>query len=273
MITIRLFCVNIFSKEVFYLETLGDRIKSIRLRRGLNKTEFGKLFTTTGSLVNKWESNDVTPSEARLKDIAKSENITVDELLHGNSDVNKSLDAHQFDNLISYVDRKREVFKQEIKLLTPGALSGLLTLGMGFKESRKKAIEDYETHRERIKTLEKFGQDYIESNYDNYTYDKFLEDFPDSNSNDFEVYKDREWLIFQEILESFWNLTDSTNDNYSLINKGFTDQIANELNKVRKIAVEEDKEEYYVEKIIQPFLDQAAKDFKEYIKDYIDTED
>ena len=44
---------------------LGRKIRLIRLERGENKTEFGKLFNATGSLVNKWEGGR---SHIRLQD-------------------------------------------------------------------------------------------------------------------------------------------------------------------------------------------------------------
>ena len=47
-------------------DTLGKRIERIRLELGLNKTEFGRLFNTTGSLVKKWENDQVIPNESRL---------------------------------------------------------------------------------------------------------------------------------------------------------------------------------------------------------------
>ncbi|OFU49891.1 helix-turn-helix domain-containing protein [Aerococcus sp. HMSC10H05] len=67
-------------------ETLGKRIESIRLELGLNKTEFGKLFNTTGSLVKKWENDQVVPNESRLLAIANLKSWSVEELLHGTYD-------------------------------------------------------------------------------------------------------------------------------------------------------------------------------------------
>ena len=59
---------------------LGDKIKRIRLNLGESKTDFGRRFKTTGSLVNKWENNSVTPGNERLKSIAVLAGISVDEL-------------------------------------------------------------------------------------------------------------------------------------------------------------------------------------------------
>lgn len=61
---------------------LGERIRSIRRNKGMNKTEFGKLFGASGSLVNKWETNKVVPSEERLKQISELMGITIEELIN-----------------------------------------------------------------------------------------------------------------------------------------------------------------------------------------------
>ncbi|MFL2123993.1 hypothetical protein ACEN4K_03450 [Marinilactibacillus psychrotolerans] len=83
-----------------------------------------------------------------------------------------------------------------------------------------------------------------------------------------------EWDIFKSVLDNFWEAFDFSNDKNDLwINKRFKNQINDVLDKVSKTAVEEGKEHYYVNEVVQPFFDQAAKDFKEYIKDYIDTEE
>ena len=62
--------------------SVGERIKDIRLEKGMSKTEFGKLFETTGSLVNKWETNQVTPTEKRLKEIADIGGVSIHELTY-----------------------------------------------------------------------------------------------------------------------------------------------------------------------------------------------
>lgn len=65
-------------------KTLGNRIFNIRMNKGLNKTQFGKLFGATGSLVNKWENHDIVPSENRLKQLAEFGGYdNVEELLYG----------------------------------------------------------------------------------------------------------------------------------------------------------------------------------------------
>lgn len=63
---------------------LAKNIENIRLSRGLNKAEFGKLFNTTGSLVGRWERGIVVPNETRLLKLANYAGITVEELKYGN---------------------------------------------------------------------------------------------------------------------------------------------------------------------------------------------
>lgn len=254
------------------LKEVGRRIKAIRQDRGFSQQEFGeKLTNANKSLVSRWENGKNLPNNERLKSIAEIGDMTVEELLYGDTDKIKSLDDVLYEQIEQFTDRKNRVL-QEVKLLAPNALSGL-TFGLAFREMSENAVKDNEALKARIKDLEIFGHDYIKRNYNNYTYEKFKQDFPDSTLHDFEQYKEKERAIFVEILENYWRFLDKNYSNYSLINSRFTNQISNELNKISRIALKEDKEEYYVEEVIQPFLDQAAKDFKEYIKDYIDTED
>lgn len=254
-------------------KAVAQRIKLIRQTKGMTLEEFGKLFDASKGNVSLWEKGSSLPSNERIKRIAYIGNMSVDELLYGDPNIKRSLDDEQNDNLIKYVDSKRQVIKQELKLFKNSSIEGFLS-GIGLaKGLGDKGVEDYKRHQNRLEDLEKIGKKYIESNYNNYTYDKFLQDFPDSNPQGFGEYKEKEWATFKEVLDNFWEAFDITTENYSWINNRFTDQISNELDKIKKIAIEEGKEHYYVNEVVQPFLDQAAKDFKEYIKDYIDTED
>lgn len=72
-------------EDLVSTNSIGERIKDIRLENGMSKTEFGKLFETTGSLVNKWETNQVVPTEKRLKEIAELGGIQVKELVSTHS--------------------------------------------------------------------------------------------------------------------------------------------------------------------------------------------
>ena len=88
-------------KDLVSTHSVGERIKRIRLEKGMSKTEFGKLFETTGSLVNKWETGQVTPSESRLKNIAELGNTTVNRLLNSNP-----LSDYSTDELLQELERR-----------------------------------------------------------------------------------------------------------------------------------------------------------------------
>lgn len=62
---------------------LGQRIKAIRLDKGMTLEEFGKLFGTSKSIVSRWESGISSPNPERLKTIAKVGDMTVSQLLQG----------------------------------------------------------------------------------------------------------------------------------------------------------------------------------------------
>ena len=67
-------------------KVVGDKIKSIRLKRGETLEEFGKRFNPPANkgLVSGWENGRYAPNTKRLKRIAELENMTVDELLRTN---------------------------------------------------------------------------------------------------------------------------------------------------------------------------------------------
>lgn len=252
-------------------KAVGQRIKLIRQSKGMTLEEFGNLFDASKGNVSTWEKGISLPSNKRIKKIASIGDMTVEELLHGNTTKINSIDGKLVDTLEKFIARKNGIL-QEIKLLAPGALSGL-TFGLAFKEMSRNAIKDNEALQDRIKELKRFGYNYIQGKFNNYTFEKFNRDFPNSDSEEFEVYKEKENALFEELLENYWNVLDKNHRIYSLINSRFTNQISDELTKIIKKAIEEDREDYYIEEVVQPILNQAAKDIKESIKDYIDTED
>ena len=67
---------------------LGNRIKNIRLSKGLNQSQFGELFKPVAarSIVSRWESGLSVPNAKRLRKIAELGGISVSELLNGSMD-------------------------------------------------------------------------------------------------------------------------------------------------------------------------------------------
>ena len=62
---------------------IGQRIKRIRLEKGMTLEEFGKMLHTSKSIVSRWEKGISIPNPERLRLIAKISNLTVNELLYG----------------------------------------------------------------------------------------------------------------------------------------------------------------------------------------------
>lgn len=62
---------------------VGQRIKAIRLAKGMNQKEFAKYTLVTVTGVQYWEYGKNLPSKERLKIIADLAGMTVQELLEG----------------------------------------------------------------------------------------------------------------------------------------------------------------------------------------------
>ncbi|MGT2960014.1 helix-turn-helix domain-containing protein [Streptococcus caballi] len=66
---------------------VGNRIKSIRLDKGATMEEFGKFFNTSKGTVNNWEKGRNLPNKENLLKIAKLGNMTVSQLINGETGI------------------------------------------------------------------------------------------------------------------------------------------------------------------------------------------
>lgn len=64
-------------------QKVGQRIKAIRLAKGMNQKEFAKCTSVTVTGVQYWEYGKNLPSKERLKIIADLAGMTVQKLLEG----------------------------------------------------------------------------------------------------------------------------------------------------------------------------------------------
>lgn len=62
---------------------VGERIKAIRLSRGMTLEEFGERLGASKGAVYHWESGKNLPNKGRLETIAEMSNLTLKELLYG----------------------------------------------------------------------------------------------------------------------------------------------------------------------------------------------
>ncbi|WP_455937109.1 helix-turn-helix domain-containing protein [Gemella morbillorum] len=72
-------------------KAVGKRIFNIRNSLNLTLEQFGKLdnLKASKSIVLRWENGTSLPNRSRLETIAKIGNMTVNELLYGNSEKDK----------------------------------------------------------------------------------------------------------------------------------------------------------------------------------------
>ena len=78
---------------------IGQRIKSIRTKKGMTLEEFGALFSAGKGLVSRWERGISTPNPERIKAISKVGDTSVEYILHGtmNEYIESLIDKLQMD--------------------------------------------------------------------------------------------------------------------------------------------------------------------------------
>lgn len=96
--------INIDKKAV------GQRIKYIRLNKGMTLEEFGKLFDTSKSIVQRWENGVSLPNKERLKAICKTFDKTLIEILYNSSD-------EIIYNNLNYISEETGLTEEDIKYL------------------------------------------------------------------------------------------------------------------------------------------------------------
>ena len=86
------------------MNDLGQKIKELRMDKGLTMEEFGKLCNTEKQTVNNWEKGRNEPSPDRLKMIADVAGKSVSEFVYGVPS------ANTFQQLIEYLETQEEIF-------------------------------------------------------------------------------------------------------------------------------------------------------------------
>lgn len=87
----------------------GQKIKQIRLNKGMTLEEFGELFSASKGTVNNWEKGRNLPNKENLLKIAQLANTTVEELTR-NSDL-VTLTQVEF-NRLKEIERKYNEIKR-----------------------------------------------------------------------------------------------------------------------------------------------------------------
>lgn len=63
------------------MSTLGEKIKDLRIKKGLTQPEMGKILNIGKSTISQYENNKNTPDAEMLKRIADLFNVSIDYLL------------------------------------------------------------------------------------------------------------------------------------------------------------------------------------------------
>lgn len=63
------------------MDTLGQRIKRLRIDKGMSQVELGELVNVGNSTVSQWESDKRVPDIATVNQLAKVFDVSVDYLL------------------------------------------------------------------------------------------------------------------------------------------------------------------------------------------------
>lgn len=95
---------------------LNERIKMIRVKKGLTMEEFGKqVLGANKSIVSKWEKGLTVPNNERLVKIAELGNISVSELLYGiNPEIKEKVSKYTEEIMDTEI---KEMHSQKYKLL------------------------------------------------------------------------------------------------------------------------------------------------------------
>ena len=64
-------------------QQVGQRIKDIRMEKGMEQQEFANIINATVSALSNWENGRNLPNKERLKNIADLAGMTVQQLLEG----------------------------------------------------------------------------------------------------------------------------------------------------------------------------------------------
>lgn len=166
---------------------LGQRIRNIRLERGLTTKEFGVLVgNATDSNVSSWEKGRTSPNAKRLKKIADLGSISVEELTSSYSkDTIKDMIISRFKVICSNMD--------EI--------------------ARSRMLDILKDHSDTVNAnIDKFADELMQSYYSSKSelvdeIDEFINNFIDNNPTD-------EWEMLDELYQRVNNLIDWLNAVY-----------------------------------------------------------
>lgn len=137
--------------------TLGDRIRFIRNEKKLSQEEFGAMLTPPANkaVVSHWESNINAPRKARLEQIAKIGDVSLEYLKGGQVDPGKLQDALHATKIGEFDNQTHEVIGE-----SAFELAASYDLNKRIIETNsRKVFNEFETdHHRRLKELSISGK-------------------------------------------------------------------------------------------------------------------
>lgn len=148
---------------------VGQRIKNIRLSKGMTLEEFGKIFNASKGNVRSWEIGTNLPNPERLKMISKIADISVNRLLYGSNEerlaniIHKILKKYNLENDINYsLIYEKAKISLPTNDLTNEELENYIINEVNeyfFNEENKTIKIVFDEIEQGMKNLEKFIQD------------------------------------------------------------------------------------------------------------------
>lgn len=129
---------------------LGNRIKELRLEKGMTTKEFGSLLGATDSNITSWEKGRTSPNPERLKMISKIAEVSVNTLLYGSinerinlavqklSNKKVNVDNLSVDEAYNYIKKEMpftEITENELKIIIDSLFSFQFMQDKGLHES------------------------------------------------------------------------------------------------------------------------------------------
>lgn len=120
---------------------IGKRIKSIRISKGIDLAEFGKMVNppASASIVSRWERGINLPNSQRIKSIAEIGNVSVNFLLNGTQMSIK--DIKKFQSTLSS-DNLTDEEKKRIKEISIETRSAIQSVNEPFNKTSRQVFKD-----------------------------------------------------------------------------------------------------------------------------------
>ena len=83
-------CAGVDDRWVAPIE-LGDRIRKVRLLKGLQQQEFAEIIGVARAIVSRWEKNETIPKVPNVIKISETFGVDIQWLLKGKSELVKQL--------------------------------------------------------------------------------------------------------------------------------------------------------------------------------------